>query len=163
MSQPLTPNELARLFPNASKSCVAANGGNRHSKTTVMMEKVLKHEGTTAIHSEPYAEPKRLTVTPSTDEEKLNKTERAFLATLRAGNPTWLGIQNVTLKLAFDCRFTPDFATIKDGAITFFDVKGWQREDALIKMKMAARLFTWAQFVIVKKDKLGWKYSIIKP
>lgn len=25
MSQPLTPNELSRLFPNASKSCIRAN------------------------------------------------------------------------------------------------------------------------------------------
>ncbi len=51
-----------------------------------------------------------LTLKPQTEEEKLNKTERAFLAHQRMLMPDrYIGIQNITLKLADDCRLTPDF------------------------------------------------------
>lgn len=101
-------------------------------------------------------------IAESTDESKLNKTEKAYLAYLRTLNPKFIGIQNITLKLANDCRLTPDFVTVDDG-IVFTDVKGFQREDALIKMKVAARQFRWAKFVIVKKTKSGWEHTEVKP
>ncbi len=101
---------------------------------------------------------------PSTDEAKLNKTERAYLAYLRRLGVPSLGIQNVTLKLADDCRLTVDFNYIdENGRWTFVDVKGFQREDALIKMKVAARLFPILRFVIVKKDGTGWDAKEVKP
>lgn len=95
---------------------------------------------------------------PNTDEEKLNKTERAYLWYLRKLNVPNLRIQQVTLKLAYDCRLTVDFTYVNtNGRMVFVDVKGWQREDALIKMKMAARQFTEFDFVIVKRDGAGWE------
>lgn len=104
-------------------------------------------------------------VRETTDEEKLNKTERAYLAYLRAIHPdAWIGVQNITLKLAFDCRLTPDFVIVyEDGSIEMVDVKGFQREDALIKMKIAARLFPWATFTIASRSDVGWSYKVIKP
>lgn len=137
-----------RLFPNATKSTLAAN----------LIGEFVKAPKTEAVKA--YAVPR-----PTTDEEKLNKTERAYLAVLRASqDPCWIGIQNITLKLADDTRLTPDFTTInKLGAITFIDVKGFQREDALIKMKMAARQFTWAQFEIVSRDGREWKIRKLVP
>ena len=104
----------------------------------------------------------------STDEAKLNKTERAYLAVLRAnGSHLWIGVQNITLKLADDTRLTPDFSYVtKEGRMVFIDVKGFQREDALIKMKVAAREFLWAQFVIVKRESGifgNWSERVLKP
>jgi hypothetical protein len=103
----------------------------------------------------------------SSDEEKLNKTEKAYLANLRYKHATEIGIQNVTLKLADDCRLTPDFNYINaDGEFVFVDVKGFQREDALIKMKVAARMYRWARFQIVFKDKTqpeGWMIKKVNP
>ncbi len=105
----------------------------------------------------------------STDEAKLNRTERAYLAVLRSEQHRWLGVQCITLKLADDCRLTPDFAYRHrdDGQLVFVDVKGFQREDALIKMKVAARMMPWARFVIVKhKGGLpngSWHTAIVKP
>lgn len=100
---------------------------------------------------------------PSTDEAKLNKTERAYLAHLRAIYPAEIGIQNVTLKLADDCRLTADFNYINAlGRWVFVDVKGFQREDALIKMKVAARCFPQIDFVIVKKNGKGWEIMPVK-
>jgi hypothetical protein len=83
---------------------------------------------------------------PKTREERLNKTEREFLLRLRGGVYgafSWIGIQSITLELANNCRYTPDFVTLMPGGdVRFWEVKGahiW--EDGWIKLKMAARLF----------------------
>lgn len=100
----------------------------------------------------------------TTDEEKLNKTEAAYLKYLRELNMKWIGIQNITLKLANDTRLTPDFSFIQNsGRFVFVDVKGFQREDALIKMKVAARQFPMFDFLIVKKAGTGWDTRKVKP
>ena len=100
----------------------------------------------------------------TSDESKLNKTERARLNYLRALRLPWLCVQAFTLKLADDCRLTPDFCYItNEGLLVLEDVKGFQREDALIKMKVAARKFTLFKFVIVFKEKSGWREEWVKP
>jgi len=103
-------------------------------------------------------------IKPSHDEDKLNKTERAYLHHLRAQpNNVWVGVQNLTLKIADDCRLTPDFAVLDaSGKLTLIDVKGFQREDALIKMKVAARLFPMFEFSIVKREGVGWSEQIVR-
>ena len=102
---------------------------------------------------------------PSTDEEKLNKTEKAYLEILRrTPGIDWLGIQNITVKMADDCRFTADFSYIKDGQLTLVDTKGgFAREDSYIKIKMAARIFTWARFIVASRVKGIWTEKEIKP
>lgn len=99
----------------------------------------------------------------STDEAKLNKTERAYLETLRFRGVKHLHIQAITLKLADDCRLTPDFSYEAFGVTVFVDVKGFQREDALIKMKVAARMFPEFNFVIVKRVGKYWDEKWLKP
>jgi hypothetical protein len=40
----------------------------------------------------------------------------------------------------------------------FHEVKGYARGDAMVKVKVAARLFPWSRFVLVRLDKkTGWK------
>lgn len=99
------------------------------------------------------------------DEDGLNKTERGFLAILRLTHPlTHLGIQSITLKLGDDCRYTPDFWTIgPNGEMTFWEVKGFFRDDAKVKIKVAARLFRWARFVIVTKQEGQFKEQEVNP
>ena len=107
----------------------------------------------------------KFTISPSTDEQKLNKTERAYLAHLR-GSPgvKEIGVQDVTLKLGDDCRFTPDFRYIDaNGVWVMVDVKGWQRDDALVKIKVASRKFPMFRFVIVQRNGLGWEETPVKP
>ena len=99
----------------------------------------------------------------TSDEAKLNKTERAFLEYLRALRKTCIGVQNITLQLADDCRFTPDFSHIEGGRLILVNVKGFQREDALIKIKVAARQFSWIEFQIVTKTKNGWDVRTVQP
>lgn len=98
------------------------------------------------------------------DEAKLNKTERAFLAYLRMLKVPHVHIQAISLKLAHDCRLTVDFTYLdENGRCTFVDVKGFQREDALIKMKVAARTFPGFRFCIVKRNGSGWKWREVNP
>lgn len=132
-------------FPNASESFKRLNGG---ASVPVPIKPTMLN----------------LIVRPNTDEKKLNKTEAARLAHLRALKLPAIGIQNHTLKLADDCRFTPDFNYIdENGVLTFEDVKGFQREDALLKIKFAARTFTHFRFLIVKKDgRVGWEVTEVK-
>ena len=100
----------------------------------------------------------------STDEAKLNKTERAFLNWVRTLPHTWIGVQSITLKLADDCRYTPDVVAVwTTGTITFYEVKGFWRDDARVKIKVAARMFLWAKFIAVQRIKGEWKFEEIKP
>lgn len=100
----------------------------------------------------------------STDESKLNKTEAAYLAFIKCLGFAWIGVQNVTLKLADDTRYTCDFFVVDSkGHVQGREVKGFFRDDAKVKIKVAARMFPWIEFQIVTKTKTGWEHQIVKP
>lgn len=87
---------------------------------------------------------------------EMNKTEKEFADFLQRELDNHkifsFAFEPITLKLAKDLRYTPDFMvhTI-DGYITFFEVKGFWRDDALAKIKMASEKFPMFRFVSVKK------------
>lgn len=100
----------------------------------------------------------------SHDEAKLNKTERLYLEYLRSLNPKWLGIQNITLKLGDDCRYTPDFFAIDNlGVLHAREVKGFFRDDAKVKIKVAARVFPWIRFTVAVRKNKSWEHTEIRP
>jgi len=105
------------------------------------------------------------TIRPTTDEERLNKTERLFLHYLRAQTNAPVGIQSLTFKLGDDCRYTPDFHVpwMPADGFTCYEVKGFWRDDARVKIKVAARMFPWAKFIAVQRIKGQWKFEEIKP
>lgn len=145
----MTPQQLKRLFPNASPSLLAAN---------------CKEAPGLAVL--PNAITPKVNILPrdTTDEHKLNPTERKYLNYLESVNYPWLGIQNITLKLAHDCRYTPDFWTLEtDGSLVAREVKGYFREDAKIKIKTAARLFPWIKFILAFDEKGSWRHELVKP
>jgi hypothetical protein len=102
---------------------------------------------------------------PTTDEDGLNRTERMWLRVLHAkGCYAQVRTQAVTLKIGFDTRYTPDFQTTDHaGEITFWEVKGFFRDDAKVKIKVAARLFNEFKFVLVFKKGKGWITEEVKP
>lgn len=113
-------------------------------------------------------------IKPQTEEQKLNKAERAFLAVLRAeqrlGNVSWIGIQNITIKIGDDCRFTPDFWAIVAGKLKAYDVKAaWKgnkphvEDDAKAKIQVAARTYRFIEFVTCWKHDGQWNYKVSKP
>jgi len=92
----------------------------------------------------------------SKDEDGLNRTERAFLAILRA-KYDHVRIQSITLKLADRATYTPDFSAVIDGRFTFFEVKGgFIREDGWLKLKIASRLYPEFDFVMAQYKNKVW-------
>jgi len=111
----------------------------------------------------------------------MNKTEaryRDVLDGLRMlGQIEAYAFEAVTLKLARDCRYTPDFLVVKVRKhaalgvfVEFHEVKPasrkgyFARDDAKVKIKVAARLFPWATFYVVYPAKGGgWEKVRIEP
>jgi hypothetical protein len=75
--------------------------------------------------------------------EGMNKTEKHRAIQLEAlkrdGQIREWWYEMITLKLADDCRYTPDFAIVEnDGHLRFEEVKGFWRDDAKVKIRVAA-------------------------
>lgn len=98
------------------------------------------------------------------DTKGLNKTEAEFLAYLEG---RYVGrvihAQSITLTLANGVRYTPDFFCGQLGPANkpiFWETKGFMRDDASVKIKVAARVHEWAAFYLVtkipKKKGGGW-------
>lgn len=125
-----------------------------------------------------------ISITPSPDaaftprtglsktELALNKTEQAYYAWAKACGWQYVGVQNITLLLAHDCRFTPDFTLWSpESGVTLVDTKATNkktgkplvREDAMIKMRAAARLFPFIRFVVAYRHGEVWHHQEIKP
>ncbi len=96
-------------------------------------------------------------------EDRLNTTERRFLALLRARgyDPK---PHAITLRLAYRCKYTPDFYTLRDGVQTLWEVKGahiW--EDSTIKIKTAAAMFREFVFIRAQWKDGKWTETAIHP
>lgn len=103
----------------------------------------------------------------------MNKTEALFFAHLRASQPgAWIEREPVALKLGNGVRYNPDFLvstleTIGPGKacsaqLTAYEVKGYMRDDAAVKIKVAARMYPFIRFVLVWRDgRDGWKQQEI--
>jgi hypothetical protein len=91
----------------------------------------------------------------------MNKTEEAYSLILEAqkrnGGIHEYFYEKMTLKLANDCRFTPDFMVInREEEIEFHEVKGGLiREDAAIKLKVAASTFPF-RFKLCQLKAKNW-------
>lgn len=97
-----------------------------------------------------------------------NKTEAAFQVELEsmrlAGDVQWYGFECFNLRLAKKTWYRPDFpALMKDGIWTMWEVKGWMREDARVKIKIAAEKYRMFRFVVVRRIKGRWEYEEIRP
>lgn len=97
----------------------------------------------------------------------MNDTESKYADELQirklAGEIIDWHFESTTLKLADDCRYTPDFCVLhSDLTIEFVDAKGGgpMDEKSCVKVKCAAEKFWWFRFTIVKrrtkKDGGGW-------
>jgi hypothetical protein len=162
----LTPEEIKRLFPRATASTLKANA--EAARDLVQKRIAIPAPEPTAAPID--YDPSSIKMGISTDEAKLNKNERAYLAWLRTQNDMWIGIQNITIKLANDTRFTADFWALDASGMRAIDCKGVKKdgslliwEDSKIKMKVAARLFPMFRFVIAYKEGGIWQHIDIKP
>jgi hypothetical protein len=99
---------------------------------------------------------------------EMNGTERKMAEHLEGmkhrGEIIDYRFESMTLKLAKDTRYTPDFMVMMpDGEIQFWEVKGFWHDDARVKIKVAAALFP---FLFVgcrltpKKRGGGWEFEV---
>ena len=101
---------------------------------------------------------------------KLNKTEAAFEQHLRVKFPAKIiCTQGITLTIGNGVRYTPDFSTwaqLGDTFPAFFEVKGFMRDDAAVKLKVAAAMYPQFMFFLVHRDKSmqsGWRIEEVLP
>ncbi len=93
----------------------------------------------------------------------MNQTEAKYAQLLdlrqKAGEILWWEFEGITLKLADDTRYTPDFdVMLPDGSIECHETKGFWRDDALVKIKVAAKQFPFKfrSFQLNRKTK-AWE------
>lgn len=101
----------------------------------------------------------------------MNKLEAAFVAywKLQTGNlGQTLEYEPVKLRLADNTFYTPDFVTVRPidrteygmaAVTTYYEVKGFMRDDASVKIKVARRLFPHARFVLAMRIKGQWVFD----
>ena len=98
---------------------------------------------------------------------EMNKTESAYARHLgllvAAGEIVAWKFEAVRFTLAHNVAgarnamtYTPDFMVITDDDVRFHETKGFMREDALLKVKMAAELYPWFRWFVIRKTKSGW-------
>jgi len=96
----------------------------------------------------------------------MNKTERAFHEYLKGTMPAaQIYPQGLTLKLANGVRYTPDFATVDvERKWTCWETKGFMRDDAAVKIKVAAARYPAMTFHLVTKLTGGeWDIEEVLP
>jgi hypothetical protein len=99
--------------------------------------------------------------------EGLNKSEARYALELEDQKAERLIVayvpQPFKLALAKLTWYTPDFLVVLPTHFELHEFKGWWRDDARVKIKVAAQLYPWFQFVGVtekkKKDGGGYQYE----
>lgn len=92
---------------------------------------------------------------------EMNKTEYAYAQHLelqkRAGEVLWYKFEGVKLRLADNTFYTCDFAVLRtDRVLCMDEVKGFWKDDARVKIKIAADMYPF-RFRAVTKSKSGWE------
>ena len=103
-------------------------------------------------------------------ESGMNKTEELFShlleASKKAGEIADWQFEAVTLKVAPNTRYKPDFlAVLPCGHWQFFEIKGHLRDDAAVKFKTAAQRYPSASFMMLRRRKGAWEtiYNLPSP
>lgn len=93
----------------------------------------------------------------------MNKAEQKFALELerrrRLGQVVWWQFEPMRLKLADRTTYTPDFMAFDGCRVQVYEIKGYRRDDAMVKLKVAARLFPFFDFYLVDVRKDQWKHT----
>lgn len=98
---------------------------------------------------------------------KMNKLESRYAEHLEyrrlKGEILWWMFEGITLKLASDCRLTIDFAAMMaDCELVMFETKGFRRDDAMVKLRVAASMFPLRIVLVEEKKGAGWVETEVK-
>lgn len=94
----------------------------------------------------------------------MNKWEREYLARLRADCTCDHIYREVSLPLANGVRYKVDFLVAyadvcgsKWVCVRAYEVKGHMRDDAAVKLKVAASVYPWIKFFLAYKVRGNWR------
>jgi hypothetical protein len=94
----------------------------------------------------------------------LNKLELDFLARLvgqfGANN---VFAQSISFKLGNGVRFLPDFVVFYAGFVRCYETKGWMRDDAAVKIKVAASKYPQIDWYLVWRNNNQFQEQRILP
>lgn len=87
----------------------------------------------------------------------MNKSEAQFAQKLEfqkvAGDIVWWGFEPIRIRLANGTFYRPDFVTVdKNGRTAIYEVKGYMREAARVRLKVAVEKLPYP-FFLVRKHK----------
>jgi hypothetical protein len=89
--------------------------------------------------------------------------ERELEAQKQRGEILWYQFEGITFKLAKDTRYTPDFVVmLPNGEMECRETKGFWRDDAKIKLKIASAMFPFrfvAIYAVPKKHGGGFRHE----
>ena len=110
-------------------------------------------------HGETEGGHRKIVARGAARESGMNKLEAAYAQHLDAlkhtGTVAWWSYEAVGLRLADRTFYHPDFMVMMaDGGLEVHETKGFMRDDANVKLKVAARAFPFV-FKLVKKQKGG--------
>jgi len=95
---------------------------------------------------------------------ELNNTEKEYSDYLErqkiSGIVEWFKFESIKLKLADNTTYTPDFLVmLPSGELECHEVKGFWKDDARVKIKVAASMFPFKFLAVTKQSKKnggGW-------
>jgi len=94
----------------------------------------------------------------------MNKTETRYAnylenAKLQGTILAW-AFEPVKFRLAKKTFYTPDFMVITRDQIQLHEVKGFWRDDARVKIKVARETFPWFRWVAVQWKQKEWRMEL---
>lgn len=94
-----------------------------------------------------------------------NKLEASWMATLQArllaGKIKAFYFEAITLQLADGVRYTPDFFIIhNDNSVEINETKGFMREDARVKLRVAANTYRHWKVLLIQWDRKAKNWTI---
>jgi hypothetical protein len=120
-----------------------------------------------AAHGRGGTAPKAKGRTVRRQAGEMNKQEAEYRQMLGSQPGVFsVDYEAITLKLAPDTRYTPDFLVLKDdGLIELHEVKGFFEDHAKVKIKVAAAQYPMFTFYLArkqpKKDGGGWEVKVV--
>ena len=76
---------------------------------------------------------------------------------LRAGAILWWAYEELTLVIGHDVRYTPDFLVrLPNDRMVAKEIKGWFRDDAKTKFRVAAKAHPWLRFEAITRKRGAW-------
>lgn len=92
-------------------------------------------------------------------DDRMNKTERAYADHLYAcqliGAVLQYEFEGIKLRLGKGAWYTPDFYVVTPERFELHEVKGFWREAARVRIKVAAAKHPHFKFIVVKAKKLS--------